>query len=221
MLIGYARVSTEDQDPGLQIFALEEAGCERIYIDKKSGKDMQRPEWKQCKLDLREGDTLVVWKLDRLARSVVDLIKTANDLHEQGIELVILTQNIDTRTPSGRFVFTIFGAFAEMERELISERTKAGMAQRRAEGSMQGGLHGITPEIWEVATRIIAEYRERGDRVSDYRLVKLVKEEIGDTVSFATYSKWRDTLEQGGEYPPEWIERRRQYEERKAQGRRK
>jgi len=215
MLIGYARVSTHEQDPMLQVASLHAAGCERIYVDKKSGKNMRRPEWKQCRLDLREGDTLIVWKLDRLARSVVDLSKTARELDDAGISLVIITQNIDTRTPSGRFLFNILAAVAEMERDLISERTKAGMAQRRADGSLQGGLHAITPRMWESATRIIAEHRDAGTRVSDYRLVKLVRADIGSSVSFATYAKWRDILEEGGDYPERWKERLRQYKQRK------
>lgn len=218
MLIGYARVSTEDQDPALQITALEDAGCERIYIDKKSGKSLNRPEWKKCRLDLRDGDTLFVWKVDRLARSVIDLNNVATEFRDEGIELVVLTQNIDTRTPSGKFIFNIFAAFAEMERELISERTKAGMAQRRADGSLQGGLHAITPKIWESATRIIAEHNERDEPVSDYRLVELVKRDCGEKVSHATYRKWRTRLEAGGDYPEDWAERAKQYRERQRAG---
>ena len=212
MLIGYARVSTEDQDPGLQVAALEEAGCERIYIDHASGKNLQRPEWKLCKMDLRDGDTLIVWKLDRLARSVIDLNRVSQEFLREGIELVVLTQNIDTRTPSGRFLFNILAAVSEMERDLISERTKAGMAQRRAEGSKQGGLPAITPEIWKAARAIVHEH---GFEISPYGLCNKVNKRLGTKLSKPTFFKWRERLfGESDDYPDDWAERFAQYKER-------
>ena len=203
MLIGYARVSTEDQDPTMQIKALEAAGCDRIYTDHASGKDMRRPQWKKCRMDLREGDTLVIWKLDRLARSVFELHKIANEFREEGIGLRVLTENIETGTASGRLLFTVLGAVAEMERELISERTKAAIDQKRADGFIPGGLPAIRPDIWPVAVRLCAEHK--GKVLTDQRLSDLVYDETGKRISWNTYRKWRSRLEAGGEYPEDWA----------------
>jgi len=205
MLIGYARVSTDDQDPTMQIKALEAHGCERIYTDHASGKDMRRPQWKKARMDLREGDTLVIWKLDRLARSVFELHKIANDFKEEGIGLRVLTENIDTQSASGRLLFSVLGAVAEMERELISERTKAAIDQKRADGFIPGGLPAITPKIWPVATRLVAEHNAEGKVLTDQRLSDLVYDEISERVSWNTYRKWRKRLENGGDYPEDWA----------------
>lgn len=202
MLIGYARVSTEDQDPTMQIRALEAAGCERIYTDHASGKDMRRPQWRKCRMDLREGDTLVIWKLDRLARSVFELHKIANDFKAEGIGLRVLTENIETGTASGRLLFSVLGAVAEMERELISERTKAAIDQKRADGFIPGGLPAIRPDVWPVATRICAQHQ--GKVLTDQRLSDLVYDTTGTRISWATYRKWRERLEAGGDYPADW-----------------
>jgi len=205
MLIGYARVSTDDQDPTLQIKALEEAGCERVYVDHKSGKNLKRPEWKRCRLDLQEGDTLVVWKLDRLARSVIDLHKIAEDFKDNDIELLVLTQNIDTRTASGRFLFTILAAVAEMERELISERTKAGIAQRKAEGRLLGRVPVLDPEAWQIAVDFIAESGSPSHQaVADHIFMRHKKNK---RVSYNTISKYRDDLDTGKPYPEDWQAR--------------
>jgi DNA invertase Pin-like site-specific DNA recombinase len=110
MLVGYARVSTLDQKPTLQIDALKAAGCTRIFIEKASGAQRERPELSAALDYIRQGDTLVVWKLDRLARSMRQLIETVEDLQSRGIELRSLTESIDTATPGGRLVFHIFGA---------------------------------------------------------------------------------------------------------------
>lgn len=138
MLIGYARVSTLDQNPQLQLDALTDAGCEKIFYEKKSGANSKRIEL-QAALDyMREGDTLVVWKLARLARSIKQMIKTAEDLKERKIGLVALTQKIDTTTPEGRLFFHMNVCFDEFQREIIVENTKAGLAAANRLGRLGG-----------------------------------------------------------------------------------
>jgi DNA invertase Pin-like site-specific DNA recombinase len=134
----YARVSTLDQKPALQIDALKAVGCARIFTEKASGAQHERPELKAALDYIREGDTLVVWKLDRLARSMRQLIETVEDLQSRGIELRSLTESIDTATPGGRLVFHIFGALAEFERAVIRERTSAGLQAARERGKKGG-----------------------------------------------------------------------------------
>ena len=125
MLIGYARVSTQDQNLDLQTEALTKAGCKRIFNDKISGSRAERPGLTKALEMLREGDTLIVWKLDRLGRSVKNLVDLVGELHKQGIQFKSLTDAIDTGTPSGRFFFHVMASLAEMERELTVERTKS------------------------------------------------------------------------------------------------
>jgi DNA invertase Pin-like site-specific DNA recombinase len=138
MRVGYARVSTTDQSPELQLDALRRAGCERIHSEKASGAKADRPELTRVLDDvLRRGD-VVVWKLDRLARSLKKLITTAEYLEERGIGLVSLTESIDTTTPGGVLVFHVFGAIAQFERALIRERTAAGLAEARRRGRKGG-----------------------------------------------------------------------------------
>ena len=213
MLIGYARVSTDDQDLSLQIEALEEAGCERIYKDRKSGKDLNREGWKDCRMDLRAGDTLIVWKLDRLGRSVVDLVKLAEEFRDEGVDLVVLTQSIDTRTVAGRLMFNIMASFAEWERELTAERTKAGMQAKIAEGVVMGGLPVITPEIWDFC---IAEL-QADDKLSPRRLAEKVLHEYSVKISYGTFYKWREDMEAGNPYPEQWRIRREQFQERQKE----
>src|SRR6266545_1508059 len=138
MLVGYARVSTLDQKPTLQIDALKAALCTRIFTEKASGAQRERPELSAALDYIRQGDTLVVWKLDRLARSMRQLIETVEDLQSRGIELRSLTESIDTATPGGRLVFHIFGALAEFERAVIRERTSAGLQAARERGKKGG-----------------------------------------------------------------------------------
>lgn len=138
MFVGYARVSTRDQNPASQIDALKAAGCDRVFLEKASGANRDRPELKAALDYLRAGDTLVVWKLDRLARSTRQLVETAEDLAKRGIGLKVLTQTIDTNSPGGRLVFHVFAAVAEFERELMLERTHAGLASARA-ANRRGG----------------------------------------------------------------------------------
>lgn len=150
MLIGYARVSTADQSTDLQKDALMAAGVDErnIYIDKASGKRDDRSGLEACLKALREGDSLVVWRLDRLGRSLKHLVATVQDLVERGIGFRVLTgqgANIDTATASGKLVFGIFAALAEFERELIVERTKAGLAAAKARGRKGGRKPKLSP----------------------------------------------------------------------------
>ena len=138
MKVGYARVSTTEQDLSLQLDALKDAGCEKIHEDRISGAKTDRPGLQEALAYLRKGDTLVVWRLDRLGRSLKHLIETVNDLEERGIGFQSLQEAIDTTTSSGRLVFHIFGALAEFERNLIRERTQAGLAAARARGRKGG-----------------------------------------------------------------------------------
>jgi len=136
--IGYARVSTDDQHLELQRDALSQAGCSMIYEETISGKSAVRPELEQCRKALRAGDTLVVWRLDRLGRSLPDLVQIIADLEQRGIGFESLTEKIETSSAAGKLVFHVFGALAEFERSLIRERTQAGLAAARARGRAGG-----------------------------------------------------------------------------------
>lgn len=138
MFVGYARVSTRDQSPAMQLDALKAAGCERTLMEKASGAQRDRPELTAALDYIRAGDTLVVWKLDRLARSVRQLVETAADLRAREIGPKVLTQQIDTTTAGGRLVFHVFAAMAEFERELTLERTHAGLVAAKALGRRGG-----------------------------------------------------------------------------------
>lgn len=159
MLIGYARVSKADgsQSLDLQHDALRAAGVERdnIYDDLASGGRDDRPGLTACLKSLRDGDVLVVWKLDRLGRSVRDLITLVSELQERGIHFRSLTDSIDTSTPAGRFFFHVMSALAEMERELIVERTRAGLAAAREQGRIGGRRRIMTTEVVERCWRML------------------------------------------------------------------
>lgn len=150
-LVGYARVSTRDQHLDAQIDALREAGCERIFPDKASGKLARRPQLDKALDYLREGDTLVITKLDRLGRSLRHLLDLADKLNKRGIDLRVLHQGIDTSTPGGRLFFHILGAIAEFERELLSERTLDGLEAARARGRNGGRRTVMTEDKIRVA----------------------------------------------------------------------
>lgn len=138
MKIGYARVSTNDQDTQLQIDALTAVGCERIYQETQSGAKQDRLELQQCLKSLRAGDLLIVWKLDRLGRSLQHLIELVTDLESRQIGFQSLTENIDTTSPTGKLIFHIFGSLAEFERGLIRERVIAGLAAAKKKGKKFG-----------------------------------------------------------------------------------
>ena len=155
MLIGYARVSTGDQNLDLQKNALVRAECEQIFEDTASGKNSRRPGLRRAIRRLKPGDSLVVWKLDRLGRSVRDLITLVSELQDIGIHFRSLTDSIDTSTPAGRFFFHVMSALAEMERELIVERTRAGLAAAREQGRVGGRRRVMTTEVVERCRRML------------------------------------------------------------------
>lgn len=144
MLIGYARASTQDQSLELQIDALTKAGCKKVFDDKVSGSRAERPGLAKALEMLRVGDILVVWKLDRLGRSVKNLVDLVGELHKQGVQFKSLTDAIDTCTPSGRFFFHVMASLAEMERELTIERTRAGLEVARQLGRKGGRKRQMT-----------------------------------------------------------------------------
>lgn len=162
-LIGYARVSTIQQHTEQQEAALADAGCTRVFRETASGTKADRPELARALDRLEEGDTLVVWRLDRLGRSLAHLIVTVNELHERGVGLRSIHENIDTTTSTGRLVFHIFGALAEFERDLIVDRTHAGLAAARASGK----LPGRKPVLNEKKKARVRELREAGNNVSE------------------------------------------------------
>lgn len=156
MLIGYARVSTQDQNLELQTEALTKAGCRKIFSDKLSGSRAERPGLTQAHEILREGDTLVVWKLDRLGRSVKHLVNFVGELHQLGVQFKSLTDAIDTGTPSGRFFFHVMASLAEMERELTVERTHAGLEVARQLGRRGGRKRQMTDSKIKSAKKLLA-----------------------------------------------------------------
>ena len=157
-LIGLARVSTDEQDLQLQLDALNAAGCLRVFEEKVSTRKTDRPGLTAALNYLRPGDTLVVWKLDRLGRSVKDVLIIADDLHEKGIGIRILTGRLSgvyTPTGEGKFFFTMMAAFAELERDIIRERTIAGVQAARAKGKQLGRPPAMTPEMVEDARHLL------------------------------------------------------------------
>jgi DNA invertase Pin-like site-specific DNA recombinase len=146
MRIGYARVSTDDQTLDLQRDALKRAKCRDIYEEHASGKNTATPQLETCLKSLREGDTLIVWRLDRLGRSLGDLIHLAHEFKARGVGFASLTGQIDTRSPTGQLVFHVFGALAEFERNLIRERTLAGLKAARARGREGVGRRSSAPK---------------------------------------------------------------------------
>ncbi|MDA0558326.1 recombinase family protein [Burkholderia pseudomallei] len=155
MLIGYARVSTDDQNLDLQVDALKAAGCKRIHTDQMSGAAKSRPGLEEALKYLRTGDTLVVWKLDRLGRTVKGLVELVEALHGNGVQFRSLTDSIDTSTTAGRFFFHVMAALAQMERELIRERTNAGLKAARARGRLGGRKPKMDASKVDVARRLL------------------------------------------------------------------
>lgn len=156
VLIGYARVSTDDQNLALQLDAIKKSGCERVFTDKASGARLARPGLDDALSHLRAGDTLVVWKLDRLGRSVKGLVDLVNALEARVVHFRSLTDGIDTKTPAGRFFFHIMASLAQMERELIVERTRAGLAAARKLGRVGGRKRRMTASKIKAAHRLLA-----------------------------------------------------------------
>jgi len=161
MKIGYARISTKDQNVDLQLDALQKAGCEKIFQEVVSGARAERPVLKQLLDTLRPGDVLVIWKLDRLGRSLKHLVKLINNLREQDIGLQSLNDPIDTSTPQGRLSFNLFASLAEFERDLIRERTQAGLSAARARGRNGGRPKGLSEQAEVTARAAETLYIER------------------------------------------------------------
>jgi DNA invertase Pin-like site-specific DNA recombinase len=157
MIIGYARVSTQDQNPQLQLDALAGASCEQVFHETATGTLRERPELAACLRTLRKGDALVVWKLDRLARSLKDLVEIIYDLNQRGVGFRSLTESIDTTSSGGRLVFHIFGALAEFEHSLIRERTMAGLAAARARGRRGGRKPALSPADVRKAAAMLSD----------------------------------------------------------------
>ena len=158
--VGYARVSTAQQSPQLQIDALQSAGCQKIYQEMASGAKAQRPQLEQMLAQLRSGDVLVVWKLDRLGRSLTHLVQLVNQLLEQDVGLQSLNDPIDTTSAQGRLMFNIFASLAEFERELIGERTQAGLKSARARGRSGGRPKGLSEQAKLTAAAAESLYQE-------------------------------------------------------------
>lgn len=157
MTFGYARVSTAAQDEALQLDALQQAGCDRVFTDHASGAASSRPALDELLGMARRGDTLVIWRLDRLGRSLRHLLEVVGGLEQRGVALRSLTESIDTSSPAGRLVFHTFGALAEFERDLIRERTRAGLEAARARGRVGGRPTVWTPEKREQAQRMLQD----------------------------------------------------------------
>ncbi len=173
MQIGYARVSTKEQSFDLQIDALRKAGCKKIYQEVVSGAKAERPVLDDLLQELRAGDVLVIWKLDRLGRSIRHLVELAGTLLEQDVGLKSLNDPIDTTTPQGRLVFNLFASLAEFERDLVRERTQAGLAAARARGRKGGRPKGLPRQAERTACAAETLYREQ--RLS----VREIAEELG------------------------------------------
>ena len=167
MKIGYARVSTKDQDLSLQLDALKVSGCQKIYQEKITGAKRERPQLQAMLNQLRADDVVVIWKLDRLGRSLKDLVALVGEIQDRGAGLQSLNDHVDTTTPQGKLTFHLFAALAEFERDIISERTKAGLAAARARGRKGGRPKGLSKKAQHKA--IIAEqlYNERDLSVNE------------------------------------------------------
>jgi len=179
--IGYARVSTIDQGLALQLDALAKAGCDRVFQDKASGAKADRPGLTAALSFVREGDILTVWKLDRLGRSLPHLIETVNALEARGVSFRSLTEAIDTTTPGGRLIFHIFGALGQFERDLIRERTRAGLDAAAARGRQGGRKPVVTKEKLRRARTLVAQgftVREAAARIK-----------VGKTVLYAALAQ--------------------------------
>ncbi len=187
-LLGYARVSTPDQELALQLDELGAAGCDRIFSDVASGAKTERPELVKLLDYAREGDTIVVWKLDRLGRSLKHLVTTVESLKDRGVHFRSLREGIDTSTPAGKLVFHIFASLAEFERDLIIERTNAGLAAARARGRLGGRRRSLNPR--QVQT-LFAMYDSREHHVRA----------IAETLGTSTATVYRELERRASQKP--------------------
>jgi DNA invertase Pin-like site-specific DNA recombinase len=163
-IVGYARVSTEDQDLRLQVDALEKAGCWNIYKEKRSAyRSVPRRELEVALLDLREGDTLIVWKLDRLGRNLRDLFRILDRIHSAGATFKSLTEGIDLTTPMGELMFHVIGAFSQFEAAMTAKRTEAGIAALQS----RGFLYGAQPKLTPAKAKALVRMRKRGVTIAE------------------------------------------------------
>lgn len=197
MLIGYARVSTHDQNPDFQLDALKEAGCEEIFLEKVSGRGRARPELDACLRMLRKGDTLVVWRLDRLGRSLKDLVEIVHALEIKKVAFRSLTESIDTSSAGGRLVFHVFGALAEFEHNLIVDRTKAGLAAARARGRKGGRRSKMTKADVQKAVAMLRDPRITKTEVAEHFNVSRVT--LNASLEREGLSEIRSTYQQHGQ----------------------
>jgi DNA invertase Pin-like site-specific DNA recombinase len=183
MKIGYARVSTDAQDTDLQMDALKRAKCGRIYQEKASGAKAERPELMRLLDNTRKGDVIIVWKLDRLARSIRQLIDTTVLLNDRGVELHSLTENINTTTPSGKLTFHIFAALAEFERDILRQRVNAGLKAARRRGRVGGRPKALEEADLKKARTLL--------RSGDYTKVQVAKD-----LKVSRHTLWRALAQQ-------------------------
>ena len=162
MLIGYARVSTQEQDTQAQISALKSAGCELVFQEKASGGRWDRPELQRLLQQLRKGDQVIVWKLDRLSRSLKDLLLMLEKIENTGADFRSITENIDTSTPAGKMMMQIVGSFAEFERAMLRERTKSGLAAARQDGLVGGRRSKLTPQQQKEIVSLVTSGQKTG-----------------------------------------------------------
>lgn len=215
-LVGYARVSTDDQDLSMQVAALMRHGVpdKQIFEEHISAKTMKRPAFEKMMQNLRPGDVLVVWKLDRLSRSLKDLVTFAEELGARKIEIRSLTEAIDTTTPTGRLMFQMMGVLAEFERSLTSERTIAGIANAKERNTWRSRPPVMTAHFWNEA---LERLKEEPSLSANKLFVMAGEKFVGKVPSKATYYKYMDLLRDGAEYPfPEWAEDQKEPKERAA-----
>ena len=187
MLIGYARVSTQEQDNQTQISALEEDGCEIIFQEKVSGGRWNRPELNRLLSQLRQGDVVIVWKLDRLSRSLKDLLLTLERIKAANADFKSLTEAVDTSSPAGRMMMQIMGAFSEFERAMLKERTKAGLDAAKREGRIGGRRPKLTTHQRNKIVRLVSSGDKTGAEMA--RLFRVHPSTISRLMSKVTYIK--------------------------------
>ncbi|EOA3786274.1 recombinase family protein [Vibrio vulnificus] len=190
MLVGYARVSTDDQNLNLQRDALDQAGCEQIFEDQLSGAKVERPGLHQALQYARAGDTIVVWRLDRLSRSLKDLIEMVTLLESKGIGLKSLQEAIDTSSSSGKLIFHIFGALAEFERNLIRERTQAGLQAARARGRKGGRPKALNKNKQALAVKLYNEKKHTIDQICE--LMGISKPTLYKYIEATKGTQWKN-----------------------------
>lgn len=167
MKYGYARVSTKDQVLNLQMDALKTAGCHKIFYEVAKGARADRPEWLKLLEEIQKGDTLIVWKLDRMGRSLHHLIKVVNDLIAKGIDIISIQDPLNTTSAQGRLIFNMFASLAEFEKDLIRERTMAGLKSARARGRMGGRPKGLSEKAKKTACTAEALYLQNELKTDD------------------------------------------------------